>query len=88
MCAKLYLLCFEQKFGVQAFHYYHSFFKFQALPQLTDREKLVQIIDPVLEGQFSMKELIQVRLYFGISRETRGLAKESPLLAYSRVDRR
>lgn len=31
-----------------------------ALPQLTDREKLVQIIDPVLEGQFSMKELIQV----------------------------
>lgn len=31
-----------------------------ALPQLTDREKLIQIIDPVLEGQFSMKELIQV----------------------------
>ena len=32
----------------------------QALPQLTDREKVVQIMDPALEGQYSMKEVIQV----------------------------
>ncbi|MBA0729633.1 hypothetical protein Golax_023443 [Gossypium laxum] len=31
-----------------------------ALPQLTDREKIVQIMDPTLEGQYSMKEVIQV----------------------------
>lgn len=31
-----------------------------ALPQLTDREKVVQIMDPALEGQYSMKEVIQV----------------------------
>ncbi|PPE02558.1 hypothetical protein GOBAR_DD00383 [Gossypium barbadense] len=31
-----------------------------ALPQLTDREKVVQIMDPTLEGQYSMKEVIQV----------------------------
>ena len=32
----------------------------QALPHLTDREKVVQIMDPALEGQYSMKEVIQV----------------------------
>ncbi|KAE8662806.1 Serine/threonine-protein kinase CDL1 [Hibiscus syriacus] len=31
-----------------------------ALPQLTDREKAVGIMDPALEGQYSMKEVIQV----------------------------
>lgn len=31
-----------------------------ALPHLTDREKVVQIMDPALEGQYSMKEVIQV----------------------------
>ncbi|XP_039066770.1 probable serine/threonine-protein kinase PBL23 [Hibiscus syriacus] len=31
-----------------------------ALPQLTDREKVVGIMDPALEGQYSMKEVIQV----------------------------
>ncbi|PQQ07480.1 hypothetical protein Pyn_10337 [Prunus yedoensis var. nudiflora] len=32
----------------------------RALPQLTDREQVVQIMDPALEGQYSMKEVIQV----------------------------
>lgn len=32
----------------------------QALPRLTDREKVVEIMDPALEGQYSMKEVIQV----------------------------
>ncbi|KAK9093024.1 hypothetical protein Syun_027935 [Stephania yunnanensis] len=31
-----------------------------ALPMLTDREKVVQIMDPALDGQYSMKEVIQV----------------------------
>ncbi|KAK2982987.1 hypothetical protein RJ640_001620 [Escallonia rubra] len=31
-----------------------------ALPQLTDRDKVVEIMDPTLEGQYSMKEVIQV----------------------------
>ncbi|KAJ8752129.1 hypothetical protein K2173_001804 [Erythroxylum novogranatense] len=31
-----------------------------ALPQLTDREKVTQIMDPALEGQYSMKDVIQV----------------------------
>ncbi|CAK9168378.1 unnamed protein product [Ilex paraguariensis] len=31
-----------------------------AMPRLTDREKVVQIMDPALEGQYSMKEVIQV----------------------------
>lgn len=31
-----------------------------ALPRLTDREQVVQIMDPALEGQYSMKEVIQV----------------------------
>ncbi|GLT93979.1 hypothetical protein SLE2022_117430 [Rubroshorea leprosula] len=31
-----------------------------ALPRLTDREKVVQIMDPALEGQYLMKEAIQV----------------------------
>lgn len=31
-----------------------------ALPQLTDREKVVEIMDPALYGQYSMKEVIQV----------------------------
>lgn len=32
----------------------------KALPRLTDREKVVQIMDPALEGQYLMKEAIQV----------------------------
>lgn len=31
-----------------------------ALPRLTDRDKLVEMVDPVLEGQFAVKDLIQV----------------------------
>ncbi|KAH6780681.1 Protein kinase superfamily protein [Perilla frutescens var. hirtella] len=31
-----------------------------ALPQLTDRDKVGEIMDPVLEGQYSMKEVVQV----------------------------
>ncbi|KAJ0051948.1 hypothetical protein Pint_02428 [Pistacia integerrima] len=31
-----------------------------ALPRLTDREKIVEIMDPALEGQYSLKEVIQV----------------------------
>ncbi|MCO5554263.1 hypothetical protein L7F22_007791 [Adiantum nelumboides] len=31
-----------------------------ALPRLTDRKKLAEMVDPVLEGQYAMKELIQV----------------------------
>ncbi|XP_020574479.1 probable serine/threonine-protein kinase PBL23 [Phalaenopsis equestris] len=31
-----------------------------ALPRLTDREKVVLILDPALEGQYSMKDAIQV----------------------------
>ncbi|XP_042486772.1 probable receptor-like protein kinase At1g80640 [Macadamia integrifolia] len=31
-----------------------------ALPRLTDREKVEQIMDPAMEGQYSMKEVIQV----------------------------
>ncbi|CAM8891006.1 unnamed protein product [Rhodiola kirilowii] len=31
-----------------------------ALPRLTDREKVISIMDPVLEGQYSPKEVVQV----------------------------
>ncbi|KAM0892152.1 hypothetical protein ACQ4PT_025928 [Festuca glaucescens] len=31
-----------------------------ALPMLTDREKVVQILDPSLEGQYSLKDAVQV----------------------------
>lgn len=31
-----------------------------ALPRLTDRQKLLEMVDPALKGQFSVKELIQV----------------------------
>lgn len=32
----------------------------KALPHLTDREKVVQIIDPAMVGQYSMKDVVQV----------------------------
>ena len=32
----------------------------QALPRLTNRERLVQMADPALKGQFAVKDLIQV----------------------------
>jgi len=32
----------------------------QVLPCLTDRERVTELVDPVLEGQYSKKELIQV----------------------------
>lgn len=32
----------------------------QALPMLTDREKVVQILDPSLQGQYSLKDAVQV----------------------------
>ncbi|KAK1424106.1 hypothetical protein QVD17_19419 [Tagetes erecta] len=31
-----------------------------ALPHLTDRDKVIEIMDPALEGQYSMKEIVQV----------------------------
>ncbi|KAH7292408.1 hypothetical protein KP509_29G066700 [Ceratopteris richardii] len=31
-----------------------------ALPRLTDREKLMEMVDPVMEGQYAVKDLIQV----------------------------
>ncbi|KAF6176041.1 hypothetical protein GIB67_000135, partial [Kingdonia uniflora] len=31
-----------------------------ALPHLTDREKVVEILDPALDGQYSMKDVIQI----------------------------
>ncbi|KAG6589238.1 putative serine/threonine-protein kinase PBL7, partial [Cucurbita argyrosperma subsp. argyrosperma] len=31
-----------------------------ALPRLTDREKVMHIMDPALEGQYSMKDVVQV----------------------------
>jgi hypothetical protein len=34
----------------------------QALPRLTNREKLVQMVDPSLKGQFALKDLVQVSL--------------------------
>jgi hypothetical protein len=37
-----------------------SYWKQKALPLLTDREKVVQIMDPSLEGQYSMKDAVQV----------------------------
>lgn len=30
------------------------------MPQLTDRDKVVEIMDPRLEGQYSLKEVVQV----------------------------
>lgn len=35
-------------------------FRPSCLPRLTDRDKLVEMVDPVLEGQFAVKDLIQV----------------------------
>lgn len=34
----------------------------QALPRLTNREKVMEMVDPALRGQFSKKDLVQVRL--------------------------
>ncbi|KAF5760395.1 putative protein kinase RLK-Pelle-Extensin family [Helianthus annuus] len=31
-----------------------------ALPRLTDRDKVIEIMDPTLEGQYTMKEIVQV----------------------------
>jgi hypothetical protein len=36
----------------------------QALPRLTNRERLVQMVDPALKGQFAVKDLIQVKVPF------------------------
>lgn len=38
----------------------HALSLLQALPRLTNRDKVVEMVDPALEGQFSRKELIQV----------------------------
>ncbi|KAM0916200.1 hypothetical protein ACQ4PT_010294 [Festuca glaucescens] len=35
-------------------------FRVEALPRLTNRERLVQMVDPALKGQFAVKDLIQV----------------------------
>ena len=36
----------------------------QALPRLTNRQKLVEMVDPALQGQFALKDLIQVSSFF------------------------
>jgi len=32
----------------------------QALPRLTNRDKVMEMVDPALQGQYLMKDLIQV----------------------------
>jgi hypothetical protein len=34
----------------------------QALPRLSNRERLVQTVDLALKGQFAVKDLIQVKI--------------------------
>jgi len=36
----------------------------QALPRLTNREKVIEMVDPALRGQYSKKDLIQVKFGF------------------------
>lgn len=35
---------------------------YQALPRLTNREKVMEMVDPALKGHYSKKDLIQVNL--------------------------
>ncbi|CAN8254251.1 unnamed protein product [Cochlearia groenlandica] len=47
------------KFNIKSLRYTNLFF-LQALPHLADREKVVDIMDPTLQGQYSTKEIVQV----------------------------
>ncbi|KAL5202256.1 hypothetical protein ABZP36_013208 [Zizania latifolia] len=49
-----------------------------ALPRLTNREKLVQMVDPALRGQFAMKDLIQVAAITAMCIQTK--AEYRPLM--------
>lgn len=51
----------EPKF--KAFEVWHiCYVIWQALPRLSNREKVVEMVDPALQGQYSKKDLIQVIL--------------------------
>nr|CAB3461558.1 unnamed protein product [Digitaria exilis] len=49
-----------------------------ALPRLTNREKLVQMVDPALKGQFALKDLIQVAAIAAMCIQTK--AEYRPLM--------
>lgn len=53
-----FLLLWQFSYCKLANHF--TIFYWQALPQLTDRDKVIQIMDPRLEGQYSLKEVVQV----------------------------
>jgi hypothetical protein len=36
----------------------------QALPRLTNRDKIVEMVDPAMKDQYSKKDLIQVTFQF------------------------
>lgn len=41
---------------------FYLFCDLQALPRLTNREKVMEMVDPALQGQYSKKDLVQVSL--------------------------
>ncbi|RCV17830.1 hypothetical protein SETIT_3G251200v2 [Setaria italica] len=49
-----------------------------ALPRLTDRQKLAQMVDPALKGQFALKDLIQVAAIAAMCIQTK--AEYRPLM--------
>ncbi|XP_021303839.1 probable serine/threonine-protein kinase PBL7, partial [Sorghum bicolor] len=49
-----------------------------ALPRLTNRQKLVQMVDPALKGQFALKDLIQVAAIAAMCIQTK--AEYRPLM--------
>ncbi|CAD6333885.1 unnamed protein product [Miscanthus lutarioriparius] len=49
-----------------------------ALPRLTNRQKLVQMVDPALKGQFALKDLIQVAAIAAVCVQTK--AEYRPLM--------
>lgn len=51
----------------------------KALPRLTDREKVIEIMDPAMEGQYSMKEVVQVAAIAAMCVQTE--ADYRPLMA-------
>lgn len=50
----------------------------QALPRLTNRERLVQMVDPALKGQFIVKDLVQVAAIAAMCIQTK--AEYRPLM--------
>ncbi|PUZ66097.1 hypothetical protein GQ55_3G279300 [Panicum hallii var. hallii] len=49
-----------------------------ALPRLTNRQKLVQMVDPALQGQFALKDLVQVAAIAAMCVQTK--AEYRPLM--------